>query len=100
MATREELGARARPGPLLIDLRRTAVLRRVFDVAGEEGGVVRLRAGAVGDDVLAPAVEDVAVRVGEPERDIGVELVSPRLVAEDAGVGDAHRRAVGRLDLR
>ena len=70
------------------------------EVAGEQRAVIRVGAGAVDDDVLAPAVEDVAVRVGEAVGDVDVELLGARLVAEDAGVGVAHRRAVGRLDLR
>ncbi len=57
--------AGAGPRPLLVNLRRLRVLLRILQVAGEEGGVVGLGAGAVDDDVLAPAVEDVAVRIGE-----------------------------------
>ena len=100
MTARQILDAGAGPRPLLVDLRRAAVLARVLDVTGEQGGVVRLGAGAVDDDVPAPAVEGVAVRVGEAEADVDVELLRAGVVAVDAGVGAAARRAVGRLDLR
>ena len=45
-------------------------------------------------------VEGVTMRIGEAERDIDVDLLGSRLVAKHARVGAAHRRAVGRLDLR
>ena len=56
----------------------------IVEVAGEQRAVIRLGAGAVDDDVLAPAVEDVAVRVGEAVGDVDLELLRARLVAEDA----------------
>ena len=58
------------------------------------------RAGAVDDDVLAPAVEDVAVRVGEGDVDVDLEFLRPRLIAKNARVFVAHRRAVDVLHLR
>ena len=75
-------------------------LLRKIDVAGEQGRVIGIRAGAVDDDVLPPVVEDVAVRIGEAVGNIDVELLRPRLVAKHAGVGQPQRRAVGRFDLR
>ena len=68
--------------PLLVDLRRAAVLLREVELAGEQGAVIRIGAGAVDDDVLAPAVEDVAVRVGEAVGDVDLELLRPRLIAD------------------
>src|SRR5205823_4630144 len=87
----EDFDAGARPGSLLVDLRRVGVLHRVVHAAGEESAVVRLGAGAVVDEILAPAVPDVAVRVGERMADVDLELLRPRLVAEDAGVGTTLR---------
>ena len=88
-------GARA----LLVDLRRPAVLGRVIEVPGEERAVVRVGSRAVDDDIPAPFVEDVAMRVGEAEADVDARLLRPRVVAEDGAVGDALGRAVGRLEL-
>ena len=42
---------------------------------------------------------DVAVRVREVHRDVGLELERPRLEAEHAAVGLTHRRPPRRLDL-
>ena len=100
MLAGQDLGAGAGPRLLLVDLRRPVVPQRVVQVSGEQRGMVRLGARAIDDDVLAPAVEDVAVRVGEAEIHVHVELLRARLVAVDAGVGVAHRRAPGRLHLR
>ena len=61
---------------------------RVIDLAGKQGRVVRDGAGAVDHDVLAPAVKDVAVRVGEAVGHVGVELLGARLVAVDPAVGE------------
>src|SRR5260370_434606 len=71
-----------------------------FEVAREEGPVIRIGAGAVVDEILAPVVPDVAVRVGEGGSDVGLELLGARLVAIDGTVGDTHGRAVSRLNLR
>ena len=68
-------------------------------MAREQSAVGGDGPGAVDHDVLAPAVEGVAVRVGEAERDVDVELLRLRLVAEDPRVRAADRRAVRRLDL-
>ena len=100
VAAGQVLDAGAGPRALLVDLRRRGVLVRKIDVAGEQGRVIGIRAGAVDDDVLPPVVEDVAVRIGEAVGDVDVELLRARLVAKHAGVGQPHRRAVGRLDLR
>src|SRR5438132_14093436 len=73
---------------------------RVIDAPREAGGKIVRVAGAVGDEVLAPAIEDVPVRIGEAVVDVGLELERARLETIGAGVGVAHRRAPGRLDLR
>ena len=62
--------------------------------------MVRLGAGAVVNDVLAPAVPNVAVRIGEAGGNVDVEFLGARLVAEYRPIGAANRRAVRRLDLR
>ena len=99
VAAAEELDARGGPGALLVDLGRAGVLVRVVDVAREQRAVGGDRAGAVDHDVLAPAVEGVAVGVGEAVGDVNLELLRLRLVAEDPRVRAADRRAVRRLDL-
>ena len=75
------------------------LLARVVDVAGERVAEVVVAVGGVGDEVLAPPVDEVSPRVGERVGDEHVELLGARLVAEDAGVLEADR-AVRRLDLR
>src|SRR4029077_18359477 len=89
-------GARA----LLIDLRRRLVLLRERQVAREKRPVIWVRASAVNDDVLHTPIEYVAVRVGEAERDVDVELLRSRFVAEHAAVGEPLHRAVRVFDLR
>src|SRR5205823_1606921 len=96
---RQDRDAGAWPGALLVQLRRLRVLLRVLQVAGDQRRVIRVGAGAVVDVVLAPAAEDVAVRVGERVGDVDLALLRARLVAEGAGVGEPLWRAVGRLDL-
>ena len=100
MAAAEDFGSRTRPRSLLINLRRIGVLVGKVEVAGEQQRVSRLRSGSVPDDVLTPAFKDVAVRIGETERDIDVDLLRARLVAEDAAVSDATRSTPRRFDLR
>ena len=75
------------------------LLVRVVDVAGERRAPVVVAVRGVGDEVLAPAVDDVAPGVGERIGDEDAQLLGARLVAEHAGVVDANR-AVRRLDLR
>ena len=68
-------------------------------MAGEQRGVVRVGAGAVVDEVLAPAVEDVAVGVGEAVGDVALDLAGAGFEPPDAGVVVA-MHAVVALDLR
>ena len=75
------------------------VLLGILEVTRERRGVVVDVARAVGHEVLSPAVEGVAVGVGEAICDVDLELLRPRLVAEDARIGQPDRRAVWRLDL-
>ena len=90
----------ARRGPPLLDeeLLEVGVLVRVIDVAGKGGAVVIRTAGGVGDEILAPGVEDLAPGVGEAVGDEDVELAGAGLVAKDARVGTAFG-APGRFDL-
>ena len=57
-------------------------------------------ARAIGDKILPPAIEHVAVGIGESVRGIHVEFLRPRLIAEDAGVSATLRGQPGRFDLR
>src|SRR4029079_8717495 len=100
MSAAERLQARARPRPLLIDLWRLGVLDRVVHVPREQSPVIRYRSRAINHDVLSPLVEDVSVRVGKAERDIGVELLRSWLITIDAGAGITEHRGPGGLDLR
>ena len=80
----DQLAARGRPPLLLEELVHPAVLVRIVDLAGEGGAEVVGPARGVGHEVLAPAVDVVAPRVGEAVGDLDLELLRPRLVAEDA----------------
>ena len=99
VAARERLDARARPGSLSVNLRRSGVLRGVIEMTREEGRMVRNRSRAVGDDVLTPSIEGVPVGVGEAVRDIDLELLRTRLIPKDTGVGVSHGPAIGCLHL-
>src|SRR5262249_22043829 len=95
----EHLHTRTGPSPLLIDLRRSVMLERVIQMAGEESAMIRVGPGAVVDDVLAPAVPDMAMRISERIGYIDIEFLRARLIAENAGIGAANRRTIGGLDL-
>ena len=97
MPAGENLHAGAGPRFLLIDLRRMGVAQGKRHVPREQGGVVRVGAGAIVDEVLAPAIPDVAVRVGKAGGHVDVELLRARLVAKDGAVRHALRRTVGRI---
>ena len=97
VARADDLAAGGRPDDLCEHLHPSS-LRRVGRVAGDRGAEVVRAAGGVGDEVLAPAVEDVPPRIGEGVGNEDLELEALGLVAEDPGVDQAHR-AVGGLDL-
>ena len=67
---------------------------------GEDRAPVGHGAGAVDDDVVAPAAEGMPVRIGECIRRVEPELAGARLILEDGAVGDPHRRPPRRLALR
>ena len=75
------------------------MLAGIVDLAAERGSEVSVVAGGVGDDVVAPVVEGAAMRIGEAEGDVGIELSRERLVAIDGAVDVAHGTG-DRLDLR
>ena len=100
MRAREELDAGAGPCPLLVDGWRTSVLVHAIKPGGEDRAPVGHGAGAVDDDVVAPAAEGMPVRIGECIRRVEPELAGARLILEDGAVGDPHRRPPRRLALR
>src|SRR6478736_5584384 len=61
----------------------------VIDIAGEGGAVVIRAARGIGDEVLAPGIEDLAPGVGEAVGDEDVEFAGSRFIAKYAGVGAA-----------
>ena len=67
--------------------------------ASERERVVVHVARAVRDEVLAPGVEDVPVRVQEPVGEVALNAARARFVAPHAAVAVA-QHAVQRLDLR
>src|SRR5438046_8332414 len=97
MPAGNQAGAGAGPrGPLpkLVQLR---VLRRVIEMAAEGRTEIAVVSGRIGNDVVAPIIENAAVRIGEAVGDITLELVRARLEPVNARVDVAHR-TVGGFD--
>ncbi len=88
-------GARA----LLIHLRRSRVLLvGAVEMTGDQRGVIRLSAGAIGDDLLSPTIDGVPVRVGEAVRHVPFGFERSRVESPDRAV-EVAGGAVGRLHL-
>ena len=99
MATAKHAGRRARTRGPVPELAHAGMLGRVIEAAAERCIEVIRVAGGVRDDAVAPAIEHLAVRIGEAVRDVGLELASARLEAVDRRVV-VTQRTVRRLDLR
>ena len=95
---REDLGPAAGPRALLEEREVARVAGGKVEVAAEGQRVVVHVAGAVGHEVLAPAVEHVPVRVGEAVGDVAFDAARARLEAPDTATAVA-QNAVDRLDL-
>ena len=100
MPATENGGARRGARPLVEDRLHFRVLARVIDMSRESRCVVIHVPRSVRDKILAPAIKHMTMRIGERIGDIHLELLSPRLIAIDAGVSAALRRSIGRFDLR
>ena len=74
------------------------MLRRIIEASTEGRSVVGVVSGGIGDQVIAPVIEDSPVRVGEAVGDVGFEAASGWLEAEDRRVVVA-KRTVRRFDL-
>ena len=70
-------------------------MRAGVEVAAEGRTEVVGVAGRVGDQVIAPVIEDPAVRIGEAVGDVARELAGVRLVAVDRAVPVADRTVEG-----
>ena len=100
VAAADELAAAGRPHARQRPLLHRLLLVRVVDVAGERRAAVVVAVRGVGDEVLAPAIDDVAPRVGERIRR---RTRSASRCAARSGRRRrtrARTRAVRRLDLR
>lgn len=86
------------PGGPIPELVHPGVLCGVVDVAAERRREVGVVAGGVRDEVVAPVVEHLAVRVGEAVGDVGLQAAGAWIEPEDAGVIVAER-SPGGLDL-
>ena len=93
----EDRGARAGARRTVPELLEPGVGAGV-EVAREARAEVVGVAGGVGDDVVAPVVEDAAVRVGEAVGHVAGQLVGLGFEAVDGAVGVAEH-AIERLDL-
>ena len=74
------------------------MLAGIIDVAGKGCGEIIGAAGGVGDEVLAPAIPDMAPRIGEAIGDVDVEFLRLGLITENAAFS-SRLRAIRRLDL-
>ena len=79
-------------GHIVPPVRRPVVPQRKIQMSREQRRMEWIGAGAVDDKILAPAVEDVAVRIGEVEGHVNVELLGARLIAERLSQGPADDR--------
>ena len=93
----EDRGARAGAGRAIPEL-RVLGMGAFVQMTGEARAEVVGVAGGVGDDVVAPVVEDAAVRVGEAVGHVAGQLVGLGFEAVDGTVGVA-QHAVEGLDL-
>ena len=98
--TREHLDRGAGSRALLVDARRLRVLFHAVEPRREDAAPVGHRPGAVDDDVVPPAIERVAVRIGERVGGVEPDLSRARLVAEHGAVGHAGGWTPGALRLR
>ena len=75
------------------------VFLRVIEATAEGRAKVGGIAGGVGDDIVAPAVEGAAVRIGEAVSGVGLEFPGARLKTKKRAVDVAHGPE-GGLNLR
>ena len=99
----QNLHAGTRARALFIELGRALVPLRKIRHAGEASADVRLGACTVHDEILTPAVENMAVRVGKIIGYVSFEFVRPWLVAINDSLLEIKRaagienEAVGRM---
>src|SRR5438552_18459675 len=99
MAATQDFRAGAGPGFGVVDHGWLVMALAGFRLDGKEGAMIGIGSRAIDHDILAPLVEDVAMRVGEAEVDIGLELLRAGLITINAGVGIADGGAIWRFDL-
>src|SRR5262245_42181275 len=98
MAAGQNPGGWTRPRGPRPELFHARMFGGIIQVAAKGRAEEVLVAGGIGDNVVAPVVEDTPVRVGKTVGNVGLKFAGARLEAEDAAVVIAHR-AIGRLDL-
>src|SRR5437879_11762822 len=76
---------------LFVEFRRVLMPLREIRHAREASADVRLRSGPIHDEILTPAVENMAVRVGKIIGNVSLEFVRPWLVAIDRCVHIVNR---------
>ena len=81
------------------ELFHAGVFAGEVDVTAERRREIVGVAGGIGDEVVAPIVEDFAVRVGETVGNVSLESVGQRLESIEGAVG-VPNRAGGGFDLR
>src|SRR5437667_6357489 len=100
MSARENFGAGTGPGALLVNGLHPRMFARVIGVTRKCGREIGLRASAISHEILAPAIENMAVRIRESVGDVSIKLERARLEAVNARVRAPHRGSPRRLDLR
>lgn len=98
MAARKQARSGARTGWPVPELLHVGVLGRVVNVTAESRSEVRVIAGSIGDEIVAPVIEHAAMRIGEMISNIGFEFASARFEAINGSVVVADG-AGGGLDL-
>ena len=99
MAAAQDSGAWARTRGPIPELVHVRVLLRIVDAPAERRTEIRIVAGRVGDEIVAPIIEHAPVRVREAIRNVGLELAGAQFETIDRGVVVANDTGRG-LNLR
>ena len=91
MASGKKGGGRARARRAIPELLHAPVFLGFGQETAESGCEEALVAGRVGNDVIAPVIENATVRVCESIGDITLELTGKRFKTVDTTVGIANR---------
>ena len=98
LAAADQAGAGARARRAVPELLHVRVFGGIINVTAEGRAKITVVARGVGDEVVAPVIEDAAMRIGEIVGDVGFKFSGARLKTVDGGVVVSHR-AEGGFDV-